>query len=133
MKKEENKKEENKKDNKENKLKKSSQQKKHTEKRKNQLKSNAKVSATESESNPKRMIRCVVSKDKMNKSRVGESVRLVRHPLLGKYIKRTTKIMFHDEENLTAVGDHVIIYPSRPISAHKSYKLHSIEKKIEQK
>ncbi|MCY4380651.1 MAG: uS17 family ribosomal protein [Proteobacteria bacterium] len=76
-----------------------------------------------------RSIRCVVSKDKMNKSRVGESVRLVRHPLVGKYIKKTTRIMFHDENNDTQIGDEVLVFATRPRSAHKSHELLSIVRK----
>lgn len=78
---------------------------------------------------PKRLLRCVVSKDKMNKSRIGESVRRVRHPLVGKYIKRTTRVMFHDENNETRVGDEVLIFQTRPRSAHKCFELHSVVRK----
>jgi len=76
-----------------------------------------------------RLTRCVVAKDKMQKSRVGVVVRRVRHPLVGKYLKRTTRIMFHDENNDSREGDEVLIYQTRPKSAHKSFALHSIVRK----
>lgn len=75
---------------------------------------------------PKRLLRCIVSSDKMTKSRVGKAVRLVKHPLVGKYIKRTTKVMFHDEHNESKLGDEVLIYATRPRSAHKNFCLYSI-------
>ena len=78
-----------------------------------------------SESSP-RLLRCIVAKDKMDKSRIGEIVRLVRHPLVGKYIKRTTRVMFHDEKNETKQGDEVYIYQCRPLSSRKCYSLHGI-------
>lgn len=76
-----------------------------------------------------RLMRCVVSQDKMQKSRVATATRRVRHPLLGKYMKRTTKIMFHDEENQSRVGDEVLVCATRPLSARKSFALHSIVQK----
>ena len=85
--------------------------------------------ASDSTARPKRIVRCVVSSDKMDKSRVGKRVQLVRHPLLGKYVKRTTKFMFHDEHNQSAMGDQVLISPSRPVSARKAYKLYTVERK----
>lgn len=70
-----------------------------------------------------RPLRCVVTSDKMDKSRVATVSRQVQHPLVRKHIRRTTKMMFHDPENQTRIGDHVLITPCRPLSAHKSYKL----------
>ena len=45
----------------------------------------------------KRKIRCTVVSDKMSKTRVAKLERKVKHPLVGKYIKKTTKFFFHDE------------------------------------
>ena len=56
-----------------------------------------------------RNIKCVVISDKMNKTRVAKVERKVKHPIVGKYIKRTTKYFFHDEENTSKVGDQVLI------------------------
>lgn len=75
-----------------------------------------------------RAIRGVVTSDKMDKTRVVTVERTVRHPVVGKYMKRTTKFMFHDEKNESKMGDVVLIEASRPLSARKSFKLFSIVK-----
>jgi small subunit ribosomal protein S17 len=74
-------------------------------------------------------IRCVVTSDKMTKSRVGVVERLVKHPLAGKYIRRRTKLMFHDDANTTRIGDEVIVSPSRPMSARKKFTLVRVVRK----
>ncbi len=74
-------------------------------------------------------IRCVVTSDKMAKSRVGVVERLVKHPLAGKYIRRRTKLMFHDDTNQSKIGDEVIITPSRPLSARKKFTLVRVVRK----
>lgn len=76
-----------------------------------------------------RLVRCKVVSASMNKSRVGKVERLVKHPIVGKYIRKTTKIMFHDEENACQVGDEVSIKACRPLSGKKSHKLHEIVKR----
>jgi small subunit ribosomal protein S17 len=73
-----------------------------------------------------KMIRCRVRSDKMNKSRVGVVERKVKHPVVGKYITRTTKVMFHDENNLSHIGDEVLIRQTKPISGQKTFVLDSI-------
>ncbi len=70
-----------------------------------------------------RPIRVVVTSDKMNKSRVGTAERLVKHPRYGKYQSRRTKLMFHDEGNVSQVGDTVLITQTRPLSARKKFQL----------
>jgi len=52
--------------------------------------------------------------------------RTVKHPLYGKYIKRSTKLFAHDENNDCGEGDIVIIESSRPISKNKSWRLQKI-------
>ena len=74
-------------------------------------------------------IRCVVTSDKMTKSRVGVVERLVKHPIAGKYVRRRTKLMFHDDTNQTHVGDEVIVCPSRPMSARKKFTLVRVVRK----
>ena len=74
-------------------------------------------------------IRCVVTSDKMAKSRVGVVERLVKHPVAGKYLRRRTKLMFHDDTNQTHVGDEVIVRPSRPMSAKKKFTLVRVVRK----
>jgi small subunit ribosomal protein S17 len=49
--------------------------------------------------------------------------RVVKHPVYGKYIKRSTKLMAHDEHNLCNEGDVVTIASCRPLSKNKTFKL----------
>ncbi len=70
----------------------------------------------------------VVTSDKMAKSRVVTVERLVKHSRYGKYSKKQTKIMFHDEKNESRVGDLVQIMASRPYSASKRFSLFKILK-----
>ena len=49
--------------------------------------------------------------------------RLVKHPIYGKYIRRTSKFMVHDENNECHVGDTVSITECRPISRRKAWRL----------
>ena len=64
-----------------------------------------------------------VVSDKMNKSAVVVVERKVRHPLYGKYIRRSTRLHIHDENNTCHVGDTVSIQECRPLSKTKSWKL----------
>ena len=66
-----------------------------------------------------------------DKSRVALIQRTVKHELLGKIMKRTTKISFHDEENVSSVGDKVKIKETKPISKNKSWELVEVIKKYE--
>jgi ribosomal protein uS17 len=49
--------------------------------------------------------------------------RLVKHPLYGKYIRRTTKLLAHDENNECRIGDLVNIAESRPLSKRKAWRV----------
>ncbi|MCK4493030.1 MAG: 30S ribosomal protein S17 [Methylococcales bacterium] len=49
--------------------------------------------------------------------------RMIKHPVYGKYIKRSTKLLAHDERNLCQEGDTVTITSCRPISKRKTFKL----------
>ncbi|QWA11716.1 30S ribosomal protein S17 [Sodalis ligni] len=64
-----------------------------------------------------------VVSDKMEKSIVVAIERFVKHPIYGKFIKRTTKLHVHDETNVSAIGDIVEISECRPISKTKSWTL----------
>ena len=66
-----------------------------------------------------------------DKSRVALIQRTVKHELLGKIMKRSTKISFHDEENISSIGDKVKIKETKPISKNKSWKLVEVIKKFE--
>ena len=67
-----------------------------------------------------------VVSNKMNKTIAVEIERQVRHPTYGKYVRRTTKLLAHDENNEAREGDTVSITPCRPLSRHKSWRLHAI-------
>jgi small subunit ribosomal protein S17 len=65
----------------------------------------------------------VVSSDKMDKSITVAIERRVKHPIYGKFIKRTTKLRVHDENNECGMGDTVVIEQCRPLSKTKSWRL----------
>jgi small subunit ribosomal protein S17 len=64
--------------------------------------------------------------DKMNKTVTVLVERRVKHPLYKKYIRRSTKLHAHDEENQCRIGDIVSIEPCRPLAKSKSWRLHEI-------
>jgi small subunit ribosomal protein S17 len=64
-----------------------------------------------------------VSSTKMSKTIAVEIERLVKHPKYGKYVRRTTRLLAHDEKNESREGDLVTITPCRPLSRHKSWRL----------
>lgn len=72
--------------------------------------------------NRKRVIG-VVASDKMAKTRVVAVTELQRHPLYGKYVKRTQKFHVHDEKNESKAGDKVLIIETRPLSKTKRWRL----------
>lgn len=72
--------------------------------------------------NRKTRIGKVVS-DKMDKTIVVAVETKVRHPLYGKYIKRTTKFKAHDEANEAKLNDRVMIMETRPLSKDKRWRL----------
>ncbi len=65
----------------------------------------------------------VVVSDKMDKTVTVLIERKEKHPIYGKYIKRSTKIHAHDEENSYKMGDAVKITETRPYSKTKSWKV----------
>lgn len=74
-------------------------------------------------------VACVVTSAKMNQSRVATIERLVPHGRYGKYVRRTTKLMFHDANNETQEGDRVLVTQCRPMSARKRFTLVKIVEK----
>ena len=70
-----------------------------------------------------RSVQGKVVSDKMEKSFVVAIERKVKHPLYGKFIRRTTKLHVHDENNEAKVGDTVEISECRPLSKTKSWTL----------
>lgn len=65
----------------------------------------------------------VVISDKMDKTVTVAIQRQVKHPMYGKYIKKTTKLMAHDEKNDAGAGDTVRIMEMRPMSKNKRWRL----------
>jgi small subunit ribosomal protein S17 len=62
----------------------------------------------------------------MDKSIVVAVKRKVKHPIYGKFINKTRKLMAHDEENTCNVGDTVRISETRPLSKNKTWRLTEI-------
>jgi small subunit ribosomal protein S17 len=70
-----------------------------------------------------------VVSDKMDKTITIMLERKVKHPIYGKYVKRSTKIHAHDESNECRIGDSVTVQESRPLSKSKTWTLVRIEEK----
>jgi len=64
-----------------------------------------------------------VVSDKMDKTVSIAIERLVKHPVVGKYIRRTSKFMAHDENNECRIGDRVTISECRPIAKNKAWRV----------
>ena len=78
----------------------------------------------------KRTLQGKVVSAKMNKTIVVLVERKIKHPVYGKYIKRSSKIHAHDEENSCHEGDVVLIAEGRPISKTKQWKLVEVVRKF---
>lgn len=72
----------------------------------------------------------VVTSNKMDKSITVAVERKVKHPLYGKFVKKTTKFHAHDENNQCSEGDLVKIMETRPISKTKRWRLVEIVEKV---
>ena len=70
-----------------------------------------------------------VISDKMDKSITVAIERKVKHPIYGKFMKRTTKLHVHDENNQCGIGDVVEIRECRPLSKTKSWTLVNVVEK----
>ena len=68
----------------------------------------------------------VVTSNKMEKSIVVSIERKVKHGLYGKFVKKTSKFVVHDEENSCNEGDTVRIMETRPLSKNKNWRLAEI-------
>ena len=64
-----------------------------------------------------------VTSNKMDKTITVAVERLVKHPVYGKYVRRTTKLHAHDENNECRIGDLVTIKQCRPLSKTKTWTL----------
>jgi small subunit ribosomal protein S17 len=65
----------------------------------------------------------IVISNKMSKSIVVAVERKVKHPKYGKFVKKTSTFMAHDEKNESNVGDTVRIMETRPLSKNKCWRL----------
>ena len=72
----------------------------------------------------------VVSSNKMDKTIIVNVERKVKHPLYGKFVKKTTKFHAHDEKNECSIGDTVKIMESRPLSKTKRWRLVEVVEKV---
>jgi len=70
-----------------------------------------------------------VVSDKMDKTIVVAVENRVKHPIIGKIVKRTYKLKAHDERNECAIGDQVRVMETRPLSKEKRWRLVSIVEK----
>ncbi|HEY6979230.1 MAG TPA: 30S ribosomal protein S17 [Chitinophagaceae bacterium] len=71
----------------------------------------------------------VVSGNKMNKTITVNVERKVKHPIYGKFVKKTTRFHAHDEKNECGLGDVVRIMETRPLSKTKRWRLVEIVEK----
>ena len=71
----------------------------------------------------KRAVRGVVISDKMDKTIVVKAVRLVKHPVFHKYVRKHVKYKAHDEQNECKTGDTVLIIEARPMSKEKRWRI----------
>lgn len=65
----------------------------------------------------------IVASNKMDKTILVAVQRRLKHPLYGKFVKKTTKYMTHDEKNECTIGDVVRIMETRPLSKNKRWRL----------
>jgi small subunit ribosomal protein S17 len=65
----------------------------------------------------------VVTSNKMTKTIIVAVERKVKHPIYGKFVKKTTKFHAHDEKNECTIGDMVRIMETRPLSKTKRWRL----------
>lgn len=71
----------------------------------------------------------VVSSNKMEKTVTVAVERKVKHPIYGKFVKKTTKFHAHDEKNECAIGDVVRIMETRPLSKTKRWRMVEVVEK----
>jgi len=81
------------------------------------------------ERNPRKEKIGVVTSNKMMKSITIAVNRKVKHPIYGKFMQKTTKLMAHDEKGEAGIGDTVRIAETRPLSKNKRWRLVEILEK----
>jgi small subunit ribosomal protein S17 len=75
------------------------------------------------QNNSNRTLEGRVVSDKMDKSITVLVERTVKHPIYGKFIRRSTKVHAHDEANECGIGDMVVVEQCRPLSKSKAWRL----------
>lgn len=76
-----------------------------------------------------RKVQGVVVSNKMEKSIVVSVERFIKHPKYKKFVRKSTKLMAHDADNMAGIGDKVTIEECRPLSKSKSWSLVSVDEK----
>ena len=82
------------------------------------------------ERNKRKVLSGVVIKDKMNKTRVIETVQTFRHSVYSKVVRRRKKFYAHDEKSETKIGDKVKIMETKPISKLKRWRIIEVVKAL---
>ena len=83
-----------------------------------------------SERNLRKIRTGVVSSNKMDKTITVVVERKVKHPIYGKFVKKSTKFHAHDEKNECSIGDTVRIMETRPLSKTKRWRLVEVVEKV---
>lgn len=73
----------------------------------------------------------IVTSDSMDKTIVVTITRTYQHPLYKKILRKTTRVLAHDEQNACGVGDLVQVVETRPLSRGKRWKVRQIVSKVE--
>lgn len=73
-----------------------------------------------------RLVTAKVVSTRMEKTVTVRIERMVKHPVYGKYMRRSTKVLAHDEGNECRVGDTVNITPCRPLSKRKAWRVAAV-------
>jgi small subunit ribosomal protein S17 len=89
-----------------------------------------KVQSSSKKKNVRTLTGFVVS-EKMAKTIAVSIEDMVKHPVYGKYIRRTTTLFAHDADNVCNIGDRVLIKESRPISRKKNWVLMDVIEKAQ--
>ena len=88
------------------------------------------IKSTSVERNLRKVRVGIVTSNKMDKTITVKVERKVKHPLYGKFIKKTTGFHAHDEKNECSIGDIVKIMEARPMSKTKRWRLVEVVEKV---
>lgn len=89
------------------------------------------MSTESTEATEAKTVTGTVTSNKMDKTISVMIERRVKHPLYGKFMRRSTKLLAHDEANECNEGDVVVIEASRPLSKNKSWRLQKVVSKAQ--